>query len=273
MKKTAFLFFLFFLNIGWSIAQSFLNGSFENCSLTTCQTSLNNATYNSHMTDVTGFGVLETLDIFYDIDCFSYGTAQNGHYYTSVEKTNNPISTAIALKLSSTLLIGQVYSFSFYDKSLFTMGGPIEIGISANDSTFGTLIYTTPNQAPIDVWTQRNVSFTAPLTGQYITARYKISNGFNGVFIDNFHGLTLDLHENILEDEVSIYPNPSDGIFNLSVTNETEIEIYESVGNCIYKTKASNQTVIIDLSREAKGFYFVKLTDEKKTFYKKIIFK
>ena len=271
MKEKLLIFFLL-TTLSSAIAQNFLNGSFEICSSTDCQYDINNQIYNSYMTDVRGIGNMQSLDILNDINCQDFGEAEDGHYYTSLENTyDSNSSTAISLKLSDALQIGQNYSFSFYDRSLSSQsGGPIEIGVSSDDSTFGTLVYTTPSLADSS-WTQRHVSFISPITGNYITARYKYSNIYSGVFIDNFQGFILGLNENTDNSFITIYPNPSDGIFHLTLKNETEIEVYNIMGKAIYKTVTTNQAATINLGKEAKGIYFVKIVDNGKIVYKKII--
>lgn len=271
MKEKLLIFFLL-TTLSSAIAQSFLNGSFEICSTTDCRFNINNQIYNSFMTNVRGIGNMQSLDILNDINCPDFGEAEDGHYYTSLENTNDSnSSTAISLELSDALQIGQNYSFSFYDRSLFGLtGGPIEIGVSSDDSTFGTLVYTTPSLANSS-WTERYVSFISPITGNYITARYKYNNVYDGVFIDNFQGLILGLNENTDNSFITIYPNPSDGIFHLTLKNETEIEVYNIIGESIYKTVTINQAATINLSEEAKGIYFVKIVDNGKIVYKKIV--
>jgi len=94
-------------------------------------------------------------------------------------------------------------------------------------------------------------------------------------FLTNINcGVTASVSENISKITLSIYPNPSTGNFILrqNGTNKIEIEIYNIVGELIYKTQLGNQQTTIDLSKEAKGIYFVKATDTYKNItYKKII--
>jgi len=53
---------------------------------------------------------------------------------------------------------------------------------------------------------------------------------------------------------IIIYPNPSQGVFNLSST--ANIEVYNVVGALLLQT---NKTKTIDLSNEPNGIYFIKL--------------
>jgi parallel beta-helix repeat protein len=61
----------------------------------------------------------------------------------------------------------------------------------------------------------------------------------------------------------SFYPNPNEGVFTVSQNNTTkvDIEIYNIIGELIYKGKLLNQISEIDLSKEKKGIYFVRISE------------
>jgi len=85
---------------------------------------------------------------------------------------------------------------------------------------------------------------------------------------------TASVSENSSIITFSIYPNPTTGNFVLtqSSSNKIEIEIQNIVGELIYKTELASQQATIDLSKEAKGLYFVNTIDTyKNVTYKKII--
>jgi photosystem II stability/assembly factor-like uncharacterized protein len=64
-----------------------------------------------------------------------------------------------------------------------------------------------------------------------------------------------------------IYPNPSDGIFNIesSINAETQIEIYNIAGSLIYQNKYPNKFIPIDLTAYPNGLFLVKLSTEKQS--------
>jgi hypothetical protein len=75
----------------------------------------------------------------------------------------------------------------------------------------------------------------------------------------------------MLNDELSVYPNPASSIINLElrITNwgskKREIELYNSIGQLVYQkpiTKLSNQQIIkleIDVSQFPKGLYYIRV--------------
>lgn len=273
MKRLLFLFLpLSFASTLYG--QTFLNGSFENNTALNCMFDINNATFNTVMTNVKGIGELQTLDIFSFNNCPGFNAAQSGNFFVSLENTSDSTkSTAISLKLSDTLQIGNTYSFCFYDRGISPGVGPIEIGICNNDSSFGSVIYTSPPANT--VWTQRTVSFTAPLTGSYITARYKHGPPpYNGILIDNF-GICLGTgindtfsNENIYQ----IFPNPTTTELNIQLTQNSSdlqfIRILSSHGQELFKSENTNK---INVASFANGFYILEIRIFNKSYFSKFL--
>ena len=83
----------------------------------------------------------------------------------------------------------------------------------------------------------------------------------------------LELNENALN-TITISPNPSNGIFSINSDNsdliEVEIEIYNLQGTIVYKASTfANES--IDLSKEPKGIYLLKVKSGKKVLTNKLI--
>ncbi|MEI6489442.1 MAG: T9SS type A sorting domain-containing protein [Bacteroidota bacterium] len=81
----------------------------------------------------------------------------------------------------------------------------------------------------------------------------------------------------VKEDVINIFPNPSNGKFNISSTknNIESIKIINLLGEqvfSLYNKQNQTENTTIDLSRETKGIYFVRIEDENKnTIDKKIV--
>ncbi|MCD4734756.1 MAG: T9SS type A sorting domain-containing protein, partial [Bacteroidales bacterium] len=78
---------------------------------------------------------------------------------------------------------------------------------------------------------------------------------------------------------ISIFPNPSKGVFNVVVSNSggtNELSVFNSQGNMVYKKTFINENQMgvftIDLSPFDKGIYFLKLLSDDQLQMKKLIY-
>jgi hypothetical protein len=78
-----------------------------------------------------------------------------------------------------------------------------------------------------------------------------------------------------LGNKITIYPNPSDGIYYFNLTEEdadTQIQVFNLLGEQVFSNlllgKQENE---IDLSNLAKGCYLVKLSNLENTTTQKLI--
>ncbi len=168
-----------------SKAQSFLNGSFENTTSTGCNYNLNNTAFNALMSDVNAYGAGNETDIMV-AGCY-VPTIPDGTYCIALAAPN---SDELAMALSTPLVAGTAYTFTFYAYSdiQFRPQGNVEIGASTANNTFGTLIYTgitVPN-----TWVQYTVSFVAPNNATHITMR-NIAGATHWNRLDAFDFTTL----------------------------------------------------------------------------------
>ncbi len=76
-----------------------------------------------------------------------------------------------------------------------------------------------------------------------------------------------------LENNISIYPNPSNNIINVNfnTVNNAEIVLYNMVGQQIMKVNTSVTENKIDVSKYNKGIYFIKVKLNNKIHTKKIV--
>ncbi|HTA83181.1 MAG TPA: C10 family peptidase [Bacteroidia bacterium] len=81
-----------------------------------------------------------------------------------------------------------------------------------------------------------------------------------------------------LSEGVKLYPNPTKGTVtaevNLEQSSNVQVQVFNALGQMVQQShwdNVSNATYTIDLSAQANGMYFVKLTSDKATITKKIM--
>lgn len=97
-----------------------------------------------------------------------------------------------------------------------------------------------------------------------------------GVKVDDFVINGVLSAQSFEANQVAIYPNPSNGIFNIGFgnLNPNKIEVYDISGKLILQKNSlelTNNQTNIDLSNTSNGVYFVKISTENNTITKRII--
>ncbi len=130
-----------------------------------------------------------------------------------------------------------------------------------------------------------NVMSTGPLEvlpNQQIKVAFAILGGdsLNGIIASatnaqtQYDGLTTSFKNNlILDDDLTLYPNPTNGLVNIiQVKNHYNVvEVFNSNGQLITKKQLLTLNQNIDLSKYTKGIYILKLIGDKKQLIKKIV--
>jgi hypothetical protein len=120
-------------------------------------------------------------------------------------------------------------------------------------------------------------TFIATQSGSYYVV---IQDGSGCTAISNTLTVIVDgINDPVEEDGVYIFPNPSKGIFNLSISGDkyrnAEIEITDITGKKIYHSFMESSTGksgdVIDLQKFANGVYLLKLTNDSATSFRKLV--
>ncbi len=76
---------------------------------------------------------------------------------------------------------------------------------------------------------------------------------------------TSDTEDDVFDKQVQVYPNPSSGIVNIKINDETHgsyyLELLNASGQLIFKDKDFNRQGSIDLSDQATGMYLLRIID------------
>lgn len=85
--------------------------------------------------------------------------------------------------------------------------------------------------------------------------------------------VAASVHNNTPNDQLSIYPNPSSGIFTIEMSNDSKasIEVYDALGKKVKSFEQTGFKSALDLNNYPKGMYMINIISEGKQISKKII--
>jgi hypothetical protein len=120
-------------------------------------------------------------------------------------------------------------------------------------------------------WASSGVIDLSSYTGT-IHLAYKFtstSDGSSTWEVDNIL-ITGTMSNSVNEEELvqlSVYPNPGNGNYNISNTQQTNlnISVYNIVGELVYETISSEQVINLDIQNQNNGVYLVQLTGQGNT--------
>jgi len=175
------------------------------------------------------------------------------------------------------------------DKGFFIVGnGPLigvkkyitddpQIGVAKTDS-LGQNSSECIFDANINVETETATSNAITFTSEAIGAMSQVSIQLSSASIVAETGCVAfvgAVNEEVFEDNVQIFPNPSSGIFTIQTTNGEQlsgIEVFNAFGEQVYQIDGLEMMEIaIDLSTNSRGIYFLKLTVNGKKYSRKIV--
>ncbi|WP_163408151.1 endonuclease [Flavobacterium ajazii] len=211
--------------------------------------------------------------------------------YTIKKQTNGSGSWSTGLVLSGTLATGSKFvivnssiSSSCFSTSAanisttateLTFNGNDAVGLFKNGvliDIIGTFNGGTANFA-IDVTLRRKSTVTSP------SATFNLSGEWDSYTTDTCNNLSgkmaITIEEEALQisNDVLIFPNPSNGNFNIGLSNfdsPYHLEIFSVTGQKVFE-KQNSTDAVIRLGHIAKGIYVVKIEKDSKTIIKKIV--
>ncbi len=71
--------------------------------------------------------------------------------------------------------------------------------------------------------------------------------------------------------EVTVYPNPTSGIFTLSAPLASKVSVLDVHGKVVLEKHTTSLSSAIDMSAQSSGLYFLKITSEDRQIFKKIV--
>ena len=73
-----------------------------------------------------------------------------------------------------------------------------------------------------------------------------------------------------MSDEVSVYPNPTNGVLNINAAGMKRVVVMNMLGQVVYDAPADTEAVSLDLSQYGAGMYLIRIDTENGTVVKKV---
>lgn len=113
------------------------------------------------------------------------------------------------------------------------------------------------------------------VTGDQVIKKASIFFDYNAPIITNDAETTYTSLNNggfNPDDSLSVYPNPTSSVLNITSDNTIEsIELYDIQGRILEKSFQNSNAVILDISNRQSGIYFLKITSDKGSKVEKVV--
>lgn len=219
------------------------------------------------------------------------GASVNLSAYTIKKQTNGAGSWSTGLALSGTLTTGSKFVIvnSSMSSSCFptsaanisttatelTFNGNDAVGLFKNGvliDIIGTFNGGTANFA-IDVTLRRKSTVTSPSTTFNLSAQWDSYSQDTCNNLASKMVQTAEIEEEVTTDEIVIYPNPSNGSFNINpgnVDNPYSVEIFSLSGQKVFE-KQNTTFPEVSVRNLPTGIYIIKIIKGEKIAFKKVI--
>jgi hypothetical protein len=134
-----------------------------------------------------------------------------------------------------------------------------------DDGSTGTAILTASTSATTYLWSDGATTMTTAVTPT-TTTTYTVTVTELGCSADAFVTVTVSNCNGVKElvaNGINIYPNPTNGILNISISSElagnTSIEVYDAIGKLVIKETLSTETTAINTTKLTDGIYVFKV--------------
>lgn len=141
-------------------------------------------------------------------------------------------------------------------------------GTEGNGNNYNVIASTTGEYDWLGLIKSRGNIMAGGVENEVITSSF--GSPIASVYRDN-----VSINENTaIKSIVNVYPNPSNGIFNITSDKEIQsVVVYNMMGQMIYSDFSSNQNYSIDLFNFGKGSYIIKLQQGSQSVSRTVIVK
>lgn len=185
--------------------------------------------------------------------------------------------------------LGNTYTTGYYNGSTLSFGA-ITINSASVTTSIGDMFVVKYDSTGQSIWAKNLLASTGAwgksiaadsIGNCYITGFFEdatmnfgstvLSNtsfsfGWRDMYVGKIiHGGTpVSLHNNLIDNSLAVYPNPSSGKYYIHANSKQVIsyEVYTSFGALIDKKTVESNMPLIDLEQQPKGVYFLKIKNK-----------
>lgn len=254
---------------------------FSSANITLPSTSFNmSSNYEVEVQSINGGSIYNSNLGVIPINIITPETVTSTDLEVRVYTDNYPSEISWKIKNSAGMVVAQGGPYQPGTADQWGGGGP-----DANTTKIHNITISTDDCYSIELLDSYNDgwiynSSSAPVSGLEI-----FENGNSVVFVDanfNFstytreaafkHGQTASVGD-VQQTQFSVYPNPSNGIFNISTIESVNVNIVDVSGKTVYKANALDNNAVINLSSLQKGIYLMQVSGESINKTEKLIIK
>lgn len=170
------------------------------------------------------------------------------------------------------------YTINVTQTGTYDISIPVSTGNGASGALFLTFddVYNYPiasiNTGGWNVYQSLTVNNVGLTAGTHVMTLNIVGN----INVDKFtfvkkSDIIVDNQELIDFENVSVYPNPSEGVFYVNASAEGEMQIFDIKGLQIYSGSLNKNTNVIDLTASPAGMYFSKIMINGEVYRLKLI--
>lgn len=191
--------------------------------------------------------------------------------------------TAVNIYPCVDVVTGETYRISWWNKVDLTpvSNGMIAITTGTAQTSAGTSTVLRPYTTIVPgVWVKDSVDYVAAVSGtRYFAVRGQgtlSATSAVSVKLDDFQitkvTSSVGLKTNTSNDAISIFPNPTSGILNVTAVEvASSIEVFNVIGEKVYSNTLVKGNNVVDLSGLSNGAYFVKMNSNGQITTKKVV--
>jgi hypothetical protein len=225
----------------------------------------------------------------YNSDEFSVTSPCYGNYWknSAIQSAyNKPLAFLDFYEIHYYDWMNGVISFDPYksgcQESFWLLDKPTLIGESQGNSTKhspSTMLYNafTGNYAGVMFWSYSAGADSMGQFSEFKSALLAFRNAASTIvdFDTTACVTTTGINQPFKENSISIYPNPTSGVFHIQAVSHQliancQIQIYDMMGKCINQHIGTSSNFQIDLSSRANGVYLVRIISGANVVYRKI---